>query len=180
MCYLGVGDTYTPAHKDLCGSVGQNLMCHTEDNGCAFWFMTSTSDAPAAASYFQNDIGCELDLENHTLTIEELAKAPFQIFIGVQELGDLVMVPPRSVHQVVNSGSMTLKMSWSRMTTRSLQIALSGELDIYRRVCRKEVYRCKVLTHFAVEALGRELTRCLSLRRGASYQTPLTVDCSGY
>lgn len=26
MCYFGVGDTYTPAHKDLCASVGHNLL----------------------------------------------------------------------------------------------------------------------------------------------------------
>lgn len=26
MCYFGVGDTYTPAHKDLCASIGHNLL----------------------------------------------------------------------------------------------------------------------------------------------------------
>ena len=33
MCYHGVGDTFTAAHKGLCSSSGQNLMCATEKDG---------------------------------------------------------------------------------------------------------------------------------------------------
>jgi hypothetical protein len=142
MCYLGIGDTYTPAHKDLCGSVGHNLMCWTENKGCAYWFMTNTKDAPSVSKYFKQVLRCEVDLENHTLTLDELANAPFSVFIGCQVLGDLVMVPPRSVHQVVNSGGMTLKMSWSRMTVKSLEVALEGELDIYRRYVLEDQRGC--------------------------------------
>jgi hypothetical protein len=132
MCYLGVGDTFTPCHKDLCASFGHNLMCHTENDGSAFWFMTDSSAASSMAKYFQS-LGHELDLESHAMSIEEFSEAPCDVYITEQKVGDLVLVPPRSCHQVVNHGGLTVKMSWSRMTVRCAQVALRHELPIYRR-----------------------------------------------
>src|ERR1700722_4942733 len=132
MCYLGIGDTFTPMHKDLCGSSGQNIMCYTKNGGSSFWFMTRSSEAPLVAKYFHT-IGRELDQENHVVTIEELAAAPFRVYIVEQKLGDMVLVPPRCCHQVVNYRGITIKTAWSRMTVRGLTTALYHELPIYRR-----------------------------------------------
>jgi JmjC domain, hydroxylase len=132
MCYLGIGDTFTPCHKDLCASSGQNIMCYTENNGSSYWFMTKSSDAPAVAVYF-HELKQELDLETHVITIEELTEAPFDIYVAEQKLGDMVLVPPRSCHQVMNFGGITIKTSWSRMTVKGLAVALYHELPIYRR-----------------------------------------------
>ncbi|KAF9246293.1 hypothetical protein BU15DRAFT_40296 [Melanogaster broomeanus] len=165
MCYMGVGDTFTPFHKDLCASSGQNLMCYTERSGSSFWFMTKASAAPQVAAYF-HQLGQELDLETHVVTIEELAKAPFDVYIGEQHVGDLVLVPPRSCHQVVNNGGITIKTSWSRMSLDGLQTALWYELAIYHRVCRTEIYKVKsnvfhALQHFTsvVENLPENSTQ---------------------
>ncbi|KAH7889431.1 hypothetical protein F5I97DRAFT_1802038, partial [Phlebopus sp. FC_14] len=150
MCYMGIGDTFTPFHKDLCASSGHNLMCYTEKGGSSYWFMTKTSDAPQVASYF-HDLGHELDLETHVVTIDELAKAPFDVYIGEQALGDLVLVPPRSCHQVINNGGITIKTSWSRMSLEGLQVALWHELPIYHRVCRSEIYKVKSNIYHALQ-----------------------------
>jgi hypothetical protein len=133
MCYVGVGDTFTPCHKDLCASSGQNIMCWTSDpNSSSFWFMTAGSAAPDVATYFQ-DIGQELDVESHVLSLDEFRDAPFDVYVLEQKLGDMVFVPPRSCHQVVNHGAITIKSSWSRMTVQGLVTALYHELPIYRR-----------------------------------------------
>ncbi|EFI28345.1 hypothetical protein CC1G_13875 [Coprinopsis cinerea okayama7 len=142
MCYLGIGDTFTPAHKDLCASSGHNLMCYTENEGSSYWFMTKSSDAAKASDFFQT-LGQELDHETHVITLGELAKAPFKVYVAEQKLGDLVLVPPRSCHQVVNFGGITLKTSWSRMTLDGLVTAFYHELPIYQRVCRLETYKVK-------------------------------------
>lgn len=135
MCYLGIGDTYTPAHKDPCGSFGHNLMCHTTGEGSAFWFMSARGvpqkDEPAA--YFHDELGVELDLESHKATVDQFRAAPFDIYVAEQTLGDLVLVPPRSCHQVVNKGGITIKMSWSRMGLLSLDYSLHAELALYHR-----------------------------------------------
>jgi hypothetical protein len=108
-------------------------MCYTENGGSSFWFMTETASARAAAIYFHDILEQELDHETHVITVAELAKAPFTIYITEQKEGDLVLVPPRSVHQVVNQGGITLKTSWSRMTLDGLSLALRYELPLYRR-----------------------------------------------
>jgi JmjC domain, hydroxylase len=132
MCYLGVGDTFTPCHKDACASSGQNIMCYTENAGSSFWFMTASADATAAAEYMHK-LQQELDHESYNISVEELARAPFKVYITEQKLGDMVLVPPRCCHQVVNSGGITIKTSWSRMTINGLSAALHHELLIYRR-----------------------------------------------
>ncbi|TBU37938.1 hypothetical protein BD309DRAFT_875388 [Dichomitus squalens] len=147
VCYLGIGDTYTAAHKDLCSSSGHSLMCFSEDGGSSFWFMTETNAAPQAAEWFQKELGQELDWETRVTTVEQLGKAPFNVYIAEQKVGDLVLVPPRSVHQVVNQGGLAMKTSWSRMTLQGLRSALHHELPVYRRVCRPEQYRVKTVLY---------------------------------
>ncbi|KAF8265954.1 hypothetical protein EI94DRAFT_1587226 [Lactarius quietus] len=161
MCYLGPGDTFTPFHKDLCASFGHNLMCYTENGASAFWFMTETSDAWTITEYLQY-LGHELDLEDHAMLVEELAAAPCSVYITEQKVGDLVLVPPKSGHQVINRGGLTMKMSWSRMTIKSAQIALHHELPIYRRVGRTETYCVKSTIHHTLRqttVLLEDLTR---------------------
>ena len=104
MCYLGIGNTFMLAHKDLCSSFGQNLMCHAADGTSAFWFMTATGklykDEPTL--YFHNKLGMELNHEHHTATVEELARAPFRVYVAEQCKGNLVLVlPPTGAAPVV-------------------------------------------------------------------------------
>ncbi|KAL6298227.1 hypothetical protein BKA93DRAFT_812084 [Sparassis latifolia] len=161
MCYLGIGDTFTPCHKDLCASSGHNVMCYTENDGCSYWFMTASSDAPDVAKYFQDVLGQELDWENHVASVEEFAQAPFDVYVVEQKLGDFVLVPPRSCHQVMNFGGLTVKISWSRMTIAGLSIALHHELPIYRRVCRAEKYRIRSTIYRSLLYLTKELEETL-------------------
>ena len=158
MCYLGVGDTFTPAHKDLCASSGQNLMCYSEQGGSSFWFMTDSSSAAAAARYFHK-LKQELDLETHVISLDELANAPFTVYIAEQKLGDMILVPPRSCHQVVNHGGITIKTSWSRMTLEGLIAAYYHELPIYRRlVCRSHPGRPPRLLGYSIGSAGKKRT----------------------
>ncbi|KAH8116845.1 hypothetical protein DFH11DRAFT_1505692, partial [Phellopilus nigrolimitatus] len=156
MCYHGIGDTFTAAHKDLCASSGQNLMCHTEKGGSSFWFMTRSADAPRAAAFFHAR-GAELDHEALVVPPADFARAPFAVFVAEQRLGDLVLVPRRSCHQVVNHGGLTIKTSWSRMTVEGLSIAFHHELPIYRRVCRPETYRIKAMVYRALLKFTEDL-----------------------
>ena len=133
MCYLGIGDTYTAAHTDLCASTGHNIMCFSENDGSSFWFMADRDSAHRVAEYFQKELNREVDWEDHVTTVEELSDAPFTVYVEEQKVGDLVLVPPRCVHQVVNRGGLAMKASWSRMPLDNLRQALRYELPVYRR-----------------------------------------------
>lgn len=160
MLYVGTGGTLTAAHKDPCASLGQNLMCDSKDGGTSYWFMTRSSDAAAASKYFHT-LDNELDEENRELTPEEFAAAPFDVFVAEQKRGDLVLVPRRSCHQVMNNGGLTVKMSWSRMTVDSLVAGFHYELPIYRRVCRRETYRVRLTTHRALVRYSERMRAAL-------------------
>lgn len=105
-------------------------MCYTEGKGSSFWFMTRGKDAPKALKYFEE---LKRGQKEHVLTLQQLADAPFTIYVAEQKLGDLVLIPPRSCHQVVNSGGLTIKASWSRMVLKGLEAAYYHELPMYRR-----------------------------------------------
>ncbi|KAG6887140.1 hypothetical protein C0992_000482, partial [Termitomyces sp. T32_za158] len=92
-CHIGIADTFSSFHLDLCASSGHNLMCHTEGEGSSFWFMTEGKDASQASQYFEN---WKRKGQDHVLTVEHLAKAPFTIYVAEQKLGDLVLIPPQS------------------------------------------------------------------------------------
>ncbi len=169
LCYLGVGDTYTPAHKDLCASSGHNLMCFSEDDGSSFWFMTASDAAPQVAEYFQKELGQELDWETHVTTVDEWGRADFNVYVTEQKVGDLVLVPPRSVHQVVNRGGLAMKLSWSRMAPTNLKTALWSELPIYRRCVLRPRFRPHLFIH-----LKSMSTRTVSCQDGPiSFPAPL-------
>ncbi|KAF5373885.1 hypothetical protein D9758_000647 [Tetrapyrgos nigripes] len=176
MCYLGIGDTFTPSHKDLCASSGHNLLVYTESDGSSFWFMTKSDDARIVTEYFHT-LNQELDHETHVTTLNEWKRAPFKIYVAEQKLGDLVLVPPRSCHQVVNYGGITVKVSWSRMTFDGLVTALYHELPLYRRVCRLETYRVKSTFYLTLRKYIRDLNTCTDLDKRAPLVERLSFAC---
>ncbi|KAF8318760.1 hypothetical protein DL93DRAFT_344826 [Clavulina sp. PMI_390] len=156
MGYMGIGDTFTPAHKDTSASTGYNIMVHTSainsqdlppDEGdttnynaliesgdaSAFWFLTAAEDAAAASQYFSNKLGQTLDLQAHYASLEEFMGGNFKVYVCQQVLGDLVIIPRQSCHQVMNHGGLSTKVAWSRMPFRSIEAALLEELPVYRR-----------------------------------------------
>ncbi|KAJ3995942.1 hypothetical protein F5050DRAFT_207151 [Lentinula boryana] len=153
MSYIGTGDTFTPSHKDLCASHGHNLMCYTENEGSSFWFMTRRQDARAVADYFHNKLEHDIDHESYVTSVEDFARAPFPVYVIEQKLGDLVIVPRTSCHQVVNHGGVTVKVSWSRMSLKSISQAVYYELPLCRRVCRPEIYRVRLTLYHTIRAL---------------------------
>ena len=112
--------------------------------------MSSTSDADAASTWFHG-MNEELDEETHLATVDQWARGPFKVYICQQRLGDFLLVPKRSCHQVreyhsvdkprthpkfpqvINHGGLNIKTSWSRMSIESLELSLDIELLIYRR-----------------------------------------------
>jgi hypothetical protein len=102
MCYLGIGDTYTPVHKDSSASTGYNLMVHTSSiadptasavqlgdathdpllehvDASAFWFLTAAEDASSVSEFFLKKLGQALDFQAHYATIPEFTEGDFKV-----------------------------------------------------------------------------------------------------
>ena len=154
MCYFGHQGTYTPFHKEMCASLGQNIMVHTSNGGTdgtragsSVWFMTASVDREAIAEYWLSQLGHDVEVESHFASVQDLARAPFKVYVHEQILGDYILIPPLAPHQVWNRGDVTMKAAWNRTTVETLGLAITESLPKARLVCRDEQYKNRAIIH---------------------------------
>lgn len=164
MCYIGHEGTYTPAHREMCASLGQNIMVEAsgsengEKPGSSIWFMTETKDREVVREYFLSMLGHDIEIENHFAQINAWKRANFDVHVVEQQPGDFILVPPLAAHQVWNRGTRTMKVAWNRTTVETLSMALDEALPKARLVCRDEQYKNKALVYYTMGKYAKLLT----------------------
>ncbi|KAM4059297.1 jmjC domain, hydroxylase domain-containing protein [Hirsutella rhossiliensis] len=165
MCYIGHEGTFTPAHREMCASLGQNIMVEAsvdgagEKAGSSIWFMTESKDREVVREYFLSMLGHDIEIEKHFAQINAWKKAPFDVYIVEQRVGDFILIPPLAAHQVWNRGTRTMKVAWNRTTVETLDLALHEALPKARLVCRDEQYRNKAIIYFTLQKYCHEIVR---------------------
>ncbi|KAJ5653480.1 hypothetical protein N7490_000483 [Penicillium lividum] len=167
MCYIGPEGTYTPAHQEMCASLGHNIMVEASDGsvengqptqpGSSVWFMTETKERKIVSDYWASQLGHNIDLEDHFAQLNAWVNAPFKAYVVEQRPGDLILVPPLAAHQVWNRGTRTMKVAWNRTTVETLEMAMNEALPHARMVCRDEQYKNKAIVFYALERYSRLL-----------------------
>ena len=160
MCYIGHEGTYTAAHREMCASLGQNIMVYSsgsvdehgkaERPGSSIWFMTEKKDRFLVREYWASTLGHDIELETHFAQLAAWQKAPFTTYIVEQRIGDFVFVPPLAPHQVWNRGTTTIKVAWNRTTVETLGMALREALPKGRLACRDEQYKNKAIIYYTM------------------------------
>jgi hypothetical protein len=156
MCYIGHEGTYTAAHREMCASLGHNIMVEAagdgrgEKAGSSIWFMTETKEREVVSEYFLSMLGHDIEVEKHFAQVNAWKKAPFNVWVVEQRVGDLILIPPLAPHQVWNRGTRTMKAAWNRTTVDTLELALHEALPRARMVCRDEQYKCKAIIHYTL------------------------------
>ncbi|KAF9092051.1 hypothetical protein BGX23_004657 [Mortierella sp. AD031] len=156
MVYIGQAGTWTPAHIDQCGAIGHNIMTWADNDSCSIWFMIKSEDK-AKAEALWSSFGQPLDYEGYFAGLDELQCADFPVYVVEQKLGDFVMVPSQCVHQVINLGKATIKVSWNRLTPNCLKAAMTSVLPRYKQIGRPEGYRIKVIIASTLKAWTEKL-----------------------
>ncbi|KAH8730084.1 hypothetical protein GQ44DRAFT_645094 [Phaeosphaeriaceae sp. PMI808] len=157
MCYIGHEGTYTPSHREMCASLGQNIMVNasgqiSEDGkperpGSSLWFMTESKDRHIVSEYWLSVLGHDIEVENHFAQLTAWKKAPFTTYVVEQRPGDFILIPPLAPHQVWNRGTRTMKIAWNRTTVETLELAINEALPNSRIVCRDEQYKNKAIIY---------------------------------
>jgi hypothetical protein len=160
MCYVGHEGTYTPSHREMCASLGQNIMVNasaqiSEDGkperpGSSIWFMTETKDRHLVSEYWLSVLGHDIEVENHFAQLAAWKKAPFRTYVVEQRPGDFILIPPLAPHQVWNRGTRTMKIAWNRTTVETLELAINEALPNSRVVCRDEQYKNKAIIYYTL------------------------------
>ena len=189
MCYIGHEGTYTPAHREMCASLGQNLMVETSilkdrhgkstKPGSSVWFMTETNDRHTVSEYWLATLGHDIEVESHFAQINAWKAAPFKVYIVDQRIGDFILIPPLAPHQVWNRGTVTMKVAWNRTTVETLELALHEALPRARIVCRDEQYKNKAIVYFTLSKYSKLLTQADTQRRHApNHHARMEIDYS--
>lgn len=165
MCYIGHEGTYTPAHREMCASLGHNIMVEAstgvvEDNqktrpGSSIWFMTESKEREVVSEYWLSRLGHDIEVEKHFAQINAWKNAPFKVYIVDQKPGDFILIPPLAPHQVWNRGTRTMKIAWNRTTVETLEMAMNEALFKARMVCRDEQYKNKAIIYFTLEKYAK-------------------------
>lgn len=160
MCYIGHEGTYTPSHREMCASLGQNIMVDAskeigedgspERPGSSLWFMTEMKDRHLVSEYWLSVLGHDIEVENHFAQLIAWRKAPFKTYVVEQRPGDFILIPPLAPHQVWNRGTRTMKIAWNRTTVETLELAMSEALPNSRVVCRDEQYKTKAIVYYTL------------------------------
>jgi hypothetical protein len=160
MCYIGHEGTYTPSHREMCASLGQNIMVNasgqiSEDGkperpGSSLWFMTESKDRSVVSEYWLSILGHDIEVENHFAQLIAWKKAPFKTYVVEQRPGDFILIPPLAPHQVWNRGTRTMKIAWNRTTAETLEMAINEALPNSRVVCRDEQYKNKAIIYYTL------------------------------
>jgi hypothetical protein len=160
MCYIGHEGTYTPSHREMCASLGHNIMVNAseafdesgqpEKPGSSIWFMTEAKDRHTVQEYWLSVLGHDIEVENHFAQIVAWQRAPFRVYVVEQKAGDFILVPPLAPHQVWNRGTRTMKVAWNRTTVETLERAMIEALPNARMVCRDEQYKNKAIIYYTL------------------------------
>lgn len=178
MCYIGHEGTYTPAHREMCASLGQNIMVgasgtvsedgKSEKPGSSIWFMTESKDRHTVSEYWLSVLGHDIEVENHFAQVVAWKKAPFNVYVVEQRPGDFILIPPLAPHQVWNRGTRTMKVAWNRTTVETLEMALNEALPRSRIVCRDEQYKNKAIVYYTLQ----KYSSLLSLAQSQASRMP--------
>ncbi|QDS76618.1 hypothetical protein FKW77_007800 [Venturia effusa] len=160
MCYIGHEGTYTPAHREMCASLGHNIMVNAseafdengqpEKPGSSIWFMTEAKDRHTVQEYWLSVLGHDIETENHFAQVVAWQRAPFRVYVVEQKAGDFILIPPLAPHQVWNRGTRTMKVAWNRTTVETLEKAMAEALPNARMVCRDEQYKNKAIIYYTL------------------------------
>ncbi|EGE08853.1 JmjC domain-containing protein [Trichophyton equinum CBS 127.97] len=172
MCYIGHEGTYTPAHREMCATLGHNIMVEAstgglEDGkptkpGSSIWFMTEKQDLKVVSEYWLSTLGHDIEIEDHFAQINAWKSAPFKTWVVEQKVGDFILIPPLAPHQVWNRGTRTMKVAWNRTTAETLDLALTEALPRARMVCRDEQYKNKAIIYFSLKKYSSLLEKATS------------------
>eukprot|EP01132_Coremiostelium_polycephalum_P005943 gene5943-7402_t len=146
------GDDYwSPGQREVAGSIGHNLMVYTDNGATTYWFCTPSSYKEMVVEFWKEKTGSTIDNDSKQMFIpfNELSKSKFPVYVIEQKQGDLVLLPSGGVHQYLNIGGRSIKLSWNRITAQTLDLSYNYFLPIYKTIRKKEHFPIKSIAFYS-------------------------------
>lgn len=98
-----------------------------------------------------------------------MLKADFPLYVYDQRVGDLVVLPPATAHQIWNPSTLATKLVWNILHPLSLEVGIQHVQPPFNRLCHPDVARTNLSLACAMLSLIQD-------EQSAASQLPLPPD----
>ncbi|PGH17871.1 hypothetical protein AJ80_04695 [Polytolypa hystricis UAMH7299] len=139
MAYVGSEGSSSGFHRCFSSTVALNLLVEASDRPVLCFGTDFESQVKYDAFMAARGASPHVDWLN--ISPDELLKVEFPLYVHEQKVGDLVVFPPATAHQVWNLGSVSTKVVWNILHPLSLEAGLNYVQPPYNRLCHPDVAR---------------------------------------
>ncbi|RMZ87507.1 hypothetical protein DV736_g5266, partial [Chaetothyriales sp. CBS 134916] len=108
MAYVGSQGSSSGFHRCFSSTVALNFLVEADDHPVVC--IGTDFDSQKKYDAFMTARGVSPHLDWHDLSSDEMLQADFPIYVYNQRVGDLVVFPPATAHQIWNPSTLTTKM----------------------------------------------------------------------
>ena len=137
MAYVGSEGSYSGFHRCISSTLVLNLLVQTA-SGSVICIGTDL-DSQKKYDAFMSARGVSPNLDWFNLGPDTLKTADFPLYVCEQKVGDLVIFPPATAHQVWNPSILSTKLVWNILHPLSLEVGLHQVQPSMNRLCHPDV-----------------------------------------
>ncbi|KAK5082820.1 hypothetical protein LTR05_006701 [Lithohypha guttulata] len=152
MAYVGSEGSCSGFHRCFSSTIALNFLIDREDDRPVVCIGT---DFESQQKYdaFMSSKGVSPHLDWHNLTTQEMLQADFPLYVYDQEVGDLVILPPATAHQIWNPSILSTKLVWNILHPLSLEVGIQHVQPPFNRLCHPDVARTNLSLAYAMLSL---------------------------
>lgn len=140
MAYVGSEGSSSGFHRCFSSTVALNLLVESEE-GKPIVCIGTDFESQEKYDRFIGRKGVSPHLDWYNLGEEEMLKADFPLYAYDQQVGDLVVFPPATAHQVWNPSMLCTKMVWNILHPLSLEVGFRNVQPSFNRLCHPDLAR---------------------------------------
>ncbi|KIV94384.1 hypothetical protein PV10_02156 [Exophiala mesophila] len=151
MAYVGSEGSSSGFHRCFSSTVALNLLVETDDRPVVC--IGTDFDSQQKYNAFMTAHGVSPHLDWLNLGMADLLKADFPLYAYDQRIGDLVVFPPATAHQVWNPSTLSAKLVWNILHPLSLEVGFQHVQAPFNRLCHPDVARTNLSLACAMRSL---------------------------
>lgn len=152
MAYVGSEGSCSGFHRCFSSTIALNFLIDTEDNRPVVCIGTDFESQQKYDAYMISR-GVSPHLDWHNLTTQEMLQADFPLYVYDQKIGDLVILPPATAHQIWNPSVLSTKLVWNILHPLSLEVGIQHVQPPFNRLCHPDVARTNLSLAYAMLSL---------------------------
>ncbi|PYI33032.1 hypothetical protein BP00DRAFT_424409 [Aspergillus indologenus CBS 114.80] len=152
MAYVGTQNSFSGFHRCFSGTAALNLLIESQGSGHGSICFGTDKHAQTQYDAFMEELGKSPHTDWANVTVTQLSRAKFPIYVADQFPGDLVVFPPATAHQVWNVNSLVTKVVWNIMHSSSLTYFFDYIQPVYQQLCHADTGRVPLILLHALKS----------------------------